>query len=233
MISVNHLSISYPSHSSILNDVSFSLENGESVALMGANGCGKTSLLLAMCGLLPFEGNITVGGISLSSGTRKKVQQKIGYIFQNPDEQLFCPTIREDIAFGLQNLGFPNAQIQAETEHWLDAFGLKACAERSALMLSGGEKRMASLAAVLSMSPEILLLDEPTSFLDRKARMQFEAVLQSLKQTKLIATHDTAFASRMCSRVILIRDGRVEADGPCVTLFHDAALMDKCGVDPL
>lgn len=233
MLKVTRLSITYPPSTLVLKDISFSIHPGESVAVIGANGSGKTSLLLALTGLLPASGCICLDDLELTSKTVKTFRQKIGFVFQNPDDQLFCSTIFDDIAFGLQNMGLSDDQIKTEVDECLSHFQLKDKAWHSARILSGGEKRLAALATVLVMKPEIIMLDEPTSFLDRNARLELEASLQSLKQTKLIVTHDIPFAARMCERVILLGKQQIIYDGPADNILYDRKKMNENGVDAL
>ncbi len=233
MLKVTSLSITYPPSTVVLKDISFSIQPGESVAVLGANGSGKTSLLLALTGLLPATGCICLDDLELTPKTIKSFRQKIGFVFQNPDDQLFCSTIFDDLAFGLQNMEMSDEQIKTEVDECLMHFQLKNKAGYSARILSGGEKRLAALATVIVMKPEIILLDEPTSFLDRNARLELETSLQSLDQTKIIVTHDIPFAAKMCKRVILLGKQHIVFDGPAKDILYDEKLMNENGVDAL
>ena len=232
ILNVRELTLRYPtSEKPVIDKISFDVEVDERVALIGANGAGKTTLMLSLVGIVPHTGVIEWKGIRLERKTAAQIRREIGFVFQTPDEQLFSPTIRDDLAFGLENMGCSEAEIREHVEEWLSRFKLEAFADRSAHALSGGEKRMAALAAVLCMSPKLLLLDEPTAFLDACSRRRLESALLDLPQARIISTHDIGFAYRMCSRAILLRDGHMVADGPCETLFRDRALMASCGAD--
>lgn len=233
MLKIEHLYIRYTPSVPVLQNISFSVQPGESVAIIGSNGSGKTSLLNAMTGLIPFEGNIELDDVKLSPKTYKKFRQCIGFVFQNPDDQMFCSTLYDDFAFGLQNMGLPEDEIEERVNKFLVKFCLKNKSNQCAQNLSGGEKRLAALGTVLVMKPQILLLDEPTSFLDRNARLQLESALNDLNQTKLIVTHDIHFASKMCRRVILLANHTIRADGKTCDILHNAELMHACGADAL
>ena len=233
MLTIEHLTICYSPSNPVLEDISFSAQPGESIAILGANGSGKTSLLLALTGLIPSEGTIELNDIHLSPKTLKQFRQNIGFVFQNPDDQMFCSTIYDDFAFGLQNMGLPENEIKERVDTCLDKFGLMSKSEYCAQNLSGGEKRLAALGTVLVMNPKLLLLDEPTSFLDRNARIQLETALQATDQTKLIVTHDIHFAARMCQRVILLGNHNIQADGLASELLHNAQLLNRFGVDAI
>ena len=233
MLTIEHLTICYSPSNPVLEDISFSAQPGESIAILGANGSGKTSLLLALTGLIPSEGTIELNDIHLSPKTLKQFRQNIGFVFQNPDDQMFCSTIYDDFAFGLQNMGLPENEIKERVDACLDKFGLMSKSEYCAQNLSGGEKRLAALGTVLVMNPKLLLLDEPTSFLDRNARIQLETALQATDQTKLIVTHDIHFAARMCQRVILLGNHKIQADGLASELLHNAQLLNRFGVDAI
>jgi len=222
LVRVENLAVSY--NSSItdaapraLDGVSFTIERGEKIALIGDNGAGKSTLLLALAGALPpCGGKIEIDGIPLRKDTLRAIRQKAGIVFQNPDDQFFMPTVEEDIAFGPRNFGIDEAALAARMDALLERLGISALRARPALELSGGEKRLTALAGVLIMEPELLLLDEPTSFLDLKARKKLTEILQQLPQAALIATHDLDFARSICTRVIVLEKGRISADKKCV-----------------
>jgi cobalt/nickel transport system ATP-binding protein len=195
IVKASNLTIEYPDKTRAIKNISFDIENGESVALIGENGSGKTTLLLALAGAIkPASGTIELGGAT-------------GMIFQNPDDQLFMPTIFDDAAFGVRNLGLePVKEIAENALAELNVLHLK---DRSPFKLSGGEKRMAAIATVLAMSPDIILFDEPTAFLDNKSRRALTKTLLKLPQTKIIATHDEAFASQVCGGKIVLAEGRI------------------------
>lgn len=233
VLEIENLEVSYPDGTCAVSGLSFALEQGESAALIGANGAGKTSLLLAVLGLLPFSGRIRICGTELTPKTAAALRQKAGLVFQNPDDQLFMPSVYEDLAFGLRNQGLPESEVAARVARWLSALRLAPLKNRTALKLSGGEKRMAALATVLVMEPAVMLLDEPTAFLDPKARRGLIHTLNGLTHTKLIATHDLAFAAQTCTRSLVLQNGRLAAEGPSRALLYDAEKMDACGVEAI
>ena len=233
ILDVKAVSFAYPDGTQGLSQVQFHLSPGERVALIGANGAGKTTLLLTLVGLLRAQGEITVDGLPLCDRNLPQIRQRVGMVFQNPDDQLFLPTVYQNVAFGLENMGLPAAEVQRRTEETLERLGIGALRDRQAQRLSGGEKRMAALATVLAMEPSILLLDEPTAFLDPKARRRLIQVMEQLDQTMLVATHDLTFALETCRRSLVLTDGAVFADGPSQTLLFDETLMENGGVEAI
>ena len=233
ILDVKELSFSYPDGTQGLRQVQFHLSPGERVALIGANGAGKTTLLLTLVGLLSGQGEITVDGLPLNEKNLSQIRQRMGMVFQNPDDQLFLPTVYQNVAFGLENMGLSGAEVQACTEKTLERLGISELRDRQSQRLSGGEKRMTALATVLAMEPEILLLDEPTAFLDPQARRRLIQVLDTLDQTMLVATHDLTFALETCKRSLVLTDGAVFADGPSKELLFDDHLMEAGGVEAI
>ena len=195
IIKALNISVMYPDKTLALDNVSFEVKKGASAALIGENGSGKTTLLLTLAGAIkPTAGAVETGGA-------------VGLIFQNPDDQLFMPTIFDDVAFGVRNAGL--APVKEITENALAELNILHLKNKSPFKLSGGEKRMAAIATVLAMRPEIILFDEPTAFLDNKSRRALTEVLLRLPQTKIIATHDSVFASKICGEEILLIDGKI------------------------
>lgn len=233
MLTVKELSVVYPDRTQALSKLTFTLPERENIALIGANGAGKTSLILSLVGVLASQGDIRVDGMLLERRTLKMVRSRIGVVFQNPDDQLFMPTIYEDIAFGLKNQGIAPAEIERRIEACLNLLQIVHLKGKTALKLSGGEKRMAALATVLVMNPSVMLFDEPTAFLDPKARRRLIQVLKSLPQSKLIATHDLKFAEQVCERSLLLKEGRIFADGRTKELLYDQVLMENCGLEAI
>lgn len=233
MLNIENLTITYPDKTRAVDGITLSAAAGESVALIGANGAGKTSLLLALVGVLPAEGRVEMDGVTLGPDTLRQIRQKAGLVFQDPDDQLFMPSLYEDLAFGLRNLGLPEETVRQRIDAVLDTLHIRHLQGRSTLKLSGGEKRMAALASVLVMQPALLLLDEPTAFLDPKARRGLIRTMQALPQTRLVATHDLTFAAQVCDRAVVLQNGKIAADGPARTLLYDEARMAACGVEAI
>lgn len=230
MLSVRELSVSYSESGRAVDGVSFELRGGENAALIGCNGAGKTTLLLALAGVLePSGGSVGVDGTQFGKKTRRDTRRRIGLVFQNPDDQLFMPSISDDVAFGPRNMGLTESEARRRAEDALRELGIAHLASRSPLRLSGGEKRLAAIATVLSMDPDYILLDEPTAFLDPRARRSLAEILSRLPQGKLIATHDIPFAQSLCGRVLLMKDGKLIADGGA-EILRDETLLEEAGL---
>ena len=234
MIDVERLTIRYPGGVDALREISFSVASGESVAIVGANGAGKSTLLQALAGIIPAaEGHIRVGGTELTKRTLTEIRSKLGLVFQNPDDQLFMPVLREDIAFGPRNYGVKEEEVQARVADTLKILHIEHLEDRSPLRMSGGEKRIAAIATVLCMRPSALLFDEPSAFLDPKTRRSLIRLLGQLKETRLIATHDLALAVDLCDRVLVLKNGQIVASGQPRVLLFDEGLMDECGLEAI
>lgn len=231
MLIINDLSVVYPDKTKAVDALTLTVDEGESVALIGANGAGKTSLIMAVVGVLPSDGEIIVDSMKLTKETVRLIRAQVGVVFQNPDDQLFMPTVYEDAAFGPRNLGVED--VEARVEKYLTMLQISHLSGKSAARLSGGEKRMAALASVLSMEPKLVLFDEPSAFLDPKARRNLIQTLNSLSHTKLVATHDLTFALETCKRAVLLKDGKVFADGSSSEILFNEKLMDACGVEAI
>lgn len=218
LLEFRDVSFTYDTRQKVLDGVSFSISEGEKVALLGLNGAGKSTLLLHTNGLLkPTEGRVLINGKDTGSKKNlREIRKEVGLVFQNPDDQLFMPTVWDDVAFGPQNMGLSREEVASRVEDALRATGTMALSGRSPMELSGGQKKSVSIATVLSMRPTLLVMDEPTSGLDREAVMQFEEIVKSLDQAFLISTHDEALARRLCSRVIYLEAGRVGYEGDWV-----------------
>ena len=232
-IEVEHLSHAYPQGRRTLDDVSFAVPAGESVGLVGPNGAGKTSLFLCLTGVLtPLAGAVRVSGLDVrDAGQRRQLPQRVGIVFQDSDDQLFCATVSDDVAFGPLNLGLPADEVRRRVAEALGRVGMTGAEERVPLRLSGGEKRRIALAGVLAMRPDLLLLDEPSMFLDPRGRRELIELLGGLGGTKLIASHDLELVVRTCPRVLLLDAGRIVADGLAATVLADAALMEAHGLE--
>lgn len=229
---VRDLRHTYPDGTPALRGVSFTLAPGEAVALVGANGAGKSTLLLYLSGcLVPPAGSLFVDGEAVTRASLGLVRGRAGMVFQEAEDQLFMPTVRDDAAFGPLNMGLDPAEALALADNALARVGAQHLAGRPGHRLSGGEKRLAALATVLSMNPHSLILDEPTADLDPGARRRFINLMRTFDLTRLVATHDLAMALEICPRALILRAGEIEADGPTETLFRDDALMERCGLE--
>ncbi len=226
MIVASNVSFSYPNGTPVLKEVSFCLEGGKKYALVGANGAGKSTLLSLLCALdLPDSGMITIGGITLGCATVQEVRSRVGMVFQNPDDQLFMPTVFDDIAFGLRNRGMAESMVQVKVKAMLDRMELTHLKDRPPYRLSGGEKRSVAIATALILEPQTLLMDEPTAFLDPRARRGFLSLMHSLQTGMLIATHDLDLAREHMDGVLILKNGSIFAQGG-TELFDDAQLME-------
>lgn len=222
----------YPNGFEALRGVSFQITHGEKVALVGSNGAGKSTLLLHSNGLLmPCEGDVVMGGITLTRKTLALVRQSVGLIFQDSDNQLFMPTVEDDVAFGPSNMGLQPEEIETRVVEALDAVGALSLRKSSPFQLSGGQKKRVAIATVLSMGPSILVMDEPTSNLDPQARRQIIDLISLFCHTTLIATHDMEMVLDLCARTIVMKDGVVVADGATRDVFNDLALLEDCGLE--
>jgi len=230
---VSSLSHRYACGRVALDDVTFAVEPGACVAIVGPNGAGKTTLFLRLCGVLAGKpGQVAVNGLDPAIPEhRKKLPEVVGVVFQNPDDQLFSPTVEEDVAFGPLNMGATAADAKVRVAEALSAVGLSDAGERVPFQLSGGEKRRAALAGVLAMRPSVLLLDEPSMFLDPRGRRELIGTIRALPGTKLIATHDLDLVLDTCPRVLVLDAGKLAADGPTATILANAELMEKHGLE--
>ena len=232
MIEVRELRFAYPDGRVALDGLTVRADAGESVGLIGPNGAGKTTLFLCLCGVLKTPpGSVRVAGLDPSDpAQRKQLPARVGIVFQDSDDQLFASTVGEDVAFGPLNLGLAPAEVRERVDESLKKVGMAGQDDRVPFHLSGGEKRRAAIAGVLAMHPEILLLDEPSMFLDPRGRRELIQLINALPGTKLIASHDLALVRDTCSRVIVLDAGRVVTEGG-IELLHDPKLMDEHGLE--
>ncbi len=214
LVRLRDVTYRYPDGRMALDAVSLEIQRGERVALLGANGAGKSTLLLQLNGILRGEGEIIIDGLSLRRDTLQRIRARVGMVFQDPNDQLFCPTVLEDVAFGPLYMGLDPVQAEARARRALSQVGAAQLADRMPQHLSLGERRRVAIATVLSMNPALLALDEPSAGLDPPGRDELTALLISLDQTLLIATHNLAFVRPLCTRAILLRAGRIAADVP-------------------
>jgi len=236
-VEVRDLSYRYPHNSAgvALDRISFSVGEEECIAVLGPNGAGKSTLMLNLNGLLPerlgSEPAIWIAGQPLIPGKIELIRQRVGLLFQDPDDQLISATVFEDVAFGPQQLGVKGPILESLVEHCLGLVGLRGFGSREPHRLSHGEKRRVCLAGVLACKPTVLLLDEPTSDLDPRGRREFKVLLQSLPGAKIIATHDLELVVDLCSRVLILDEGKLVAEGPTVTLLSNEPLMLAHGLE--
>lgn len=226
------LHYSYPEGTAALKGVSFRIAHGESVAFVGENGAGKSTLLLHLNGyLFSSQGALKIGDHSLTKKNLHAVRRSVGMVFQNPDDQLFMPTVFDDVAFGPLNLGLSHDEVQRSVQDALATVGVAHLAKRPPYKLSQGEKRAASIATVLACLPDILVMDEPTSSLDPRSRRRLIELLKTFRHTKIIATHDLDMALDLCERTIVLHQGRVSADGRTEDILSDEKLLSASSLE--
>jgi cobalt/nickel transport system ATP-binding protein len=225
---VEDLAFAYPDGHQALFGVDLRVGQGERVALLGPNGAGKTTLVLHLNGILRGgRGRVSVAGLPVDRAHLQEIRRRVGVVFQDPDDQLFMPTVGEDVAFGPRNLGLPEPEVAARVAAALQQVGMADCAGRPPHHLSFGQRRRVAVATVLSMHPEVLVLDEPSSNLDPAGRRELAEVLESLPVTMLMVTHDLPYALQLCPRSVVLDGGIVVADGPTRELLADAELLAR------
>jgi cobalt/nickel transport system ATP-binding protein len=231
VLCVENLSFSYPDGHTALRDVSLTLCAGEKAALVGPNGAGKSTLMLHLNGILAGEGRIHVGGLPLEKANLPFIRALVGLVFQNPDDQLFSPTVYEDVAFGPLHMGLPEEQIRLRVEAALKQVRMQAYSGRLSHHLSVGEKKRIAIATVLSMDPQVLALDEPTAGLDPRARRALMHLLHEMPISMLVSTHDLAMVQEVIPRMIIMDEGRIVADGPTARLLQEKELLEAHGLE--
>jgi len=231
VLRIEDLSYAYPDGHRALEGVSLKLCTGEKVALVGPNGAGKSTLMLHLNGILSGEGRITVGGLALERANLPLVRALVGLVFQNPDDQLFSPTVFEDVAFGPLHMGLPEAEVRERVASALERVRMQAYAGRLSHHLSVGEKKRIAIATVLSMDPQLLVLDEPSAGLDPRARRGLINLLRSMPISMLVSTHDLALVGEVFPRMVIMDEGRIVADGPTQQLLADARLLEAHGLE--
>jgi len=232
-VEIEHLSFNYPDGTPALFDVSLQVAGGERVALVGPNGAGKSTLLLHLNGILQGEGAITVAGERLTDTSLKRIRALVGVVFQNPDDQLFSPTVFEDVAYGPVYQGLSAEEVKARVAAALGAVHMEGYEQRPSYHLSVGEKKRIAIATTLSMQPEVLAMDEPSAGLDPRARRALINLLRELPQTMLVATHDLALARELLPRMVVMNHGKIVADGATADLLKDEALLVANGLEPI
>lgn len=231
-VEANELHHVYPDGTAAVRGVTFRITHGESVAIVGENGAGKSTLLLHLNGyLVPTSGAVRIGGYPLNRETLPAIRRTVGMVFQDPDDQLFMPTVAEDVGFGPLNLGLSPDDVASRVSRALARVGAEHLAERPPYHLSGGEKRAVAIATVLAMEPSILVMDEPSSGLDPRARRRLLGLLEGFAHTRIVATHDLDLAAQLCERTIVMSGGRVLADRRTAEVFRDDTLLAAGGLE--
>lgn len=226
MLEFRNVSFSYEPGTPVLDNLSFHIRKGETVGLIGANGAGKSTIMKLMLGLLPAQGEILVDGMPVTKQNLPPIRQKIGFVLQDSDNQMFMPTVYEDMIFGPRNYGLSREEADARVDRVLRELGLENLKHRHNHKISGGEKRMAAIATILAMEPEMIVMDEPSTALDPVNRRRVISTINSRKETKLIASHDLDMILDTCQRVVLLNHGRIVADGEAETILRDQALLE-------
>jgi len=231
IVDIYNLSFSYPNDKQVLKEIDFSVTRGEVLGIIGPNGAGKSTLLFHLNGLYKGTGRVTILGMESTKPNLRKIRAKVGLVFQDPNDQLFMPTVRDDIAFGPINMKMTREEIEKRITRVMRHMNLEGYEELSSSQLSAGEKKRVALATVLVMEPEILVLDEPTASLDPGQRRSLIRVLRDLDKTMIIATHDLELVLELCSRVLLLDHGTIRADGPCRDVLSDQRVLEKSSLE--
>lgn len=222
----------YPGGNKAIDGITFHISHGEAVGIVGANGAGKSTLLMLLMGLLfPDSGSICVGDVTLTPKTLPLIRRHLGMILQNPDDQLFMPTVYEDVAFGPRNMKLDEKEVDHCVQQALELMGISHLSNRPPYRLSGGEKRAAAIAAVMAMSPDLLIMDEPTAHLDPRARRRIMEIIKGFEHTRIIASHDMDMILELCPRTIVLRSGRVAADGETKAILTNQQLLEDCDLE--
>ncbi|MDP2711877.1 MAG: ABC transporter ATP-binding protein [Solirubrobacteraceae bacterium] len=215
----------YPGHEEALRGIDLRVEHGERVALLGPNGAGKTTLMMHLNGLMIGDGELEVAGLRVAKDTLTALRARVGVVFQDPDDQLFMPTVREDVAFGPLNMGLEREAVQHRVADALSRVRMAHVVDRAPYQLSMGERRRVAIATVLAMDPTLLVLDEPSANLDPRARRELLEVLETIDRTMLVTTHDLPLAAELCERAVILAGGRIVGDGPCHEILADDELL--------
>jgi cobalt/nickel transport system ATP-binding protein len=231
-LEVRNLHFSYPDGHEAVKNISFTIHHGESVGIIGANGAGKSTLLMLLMGVLfPDDGEVLVGDVHVTKKTLPMIRQRLGMVFQDPDDQLFMTTVYDDVAFGPRNYKLDEKEVESRVAKALELVGITHLKDRAPFKLSGGEKRSAAIASVLSMQPDVLIMDDPTSALDPKSRRRVMGLLKSFEHTKIITSHDLDMVFETCKRIIVIKEGEIAADGTTAEILPNVELLDDCGLE--
>lgn len=227
MIEFRNVHFAYDADRPVLKDICLTVEKGEALGIIGANGTGKSTLMKLLLGLLPFEGSITVDGLSVEKKNLAQIRRKLGYVLQDSDNQMFMPTVFEDMVFAPRNYGLSAEEAEAKVDAVLEKLNLTELKHRYNHKISGGEKRMAAIATVLTMEPEVIIMDEPSIALDPYNRRAVIRAINEMDMTKIIVSHDLDMVLETCSRVVLMNGGRIVADGPADTILRDKTLLES------
>lgn len=230
IIEIEDLNFSYPDNQEALKAVNLTVCEGETVALIGPNGAGKSTLILHLNGILRSDGRVKVLGQPITDSNLREIRSKVGLVFQNPDDQLFSPTVFDDVAFGLISLGYPEDKIRQSVARALDWVGMTGYEKRSPHHLSLGERKRVAIATVLSMDAEILVIDEPTSSLDPRGKWALIDLLKRLPVAKIIASHDLELVQALCQRTVILDRGRIIADDKTERVLADMELLGEHGL---
>ncbi|HSL34212.1 MAG TPA: ATP-binding cassette domain-containing protein [Candidatus Limnocylindrales bacterium] len=231
-VQVEHLHFCYPDGFEALKGVDLSIAAGEKVAIVGPNGAGKSTLLLHLNGIFePAHGVVRIGADVVDRSSVRRIRAKVGLVFQDPDDQLFSPTVFEDVAFGPLHMGIPEVEIHDRVERALAAVGMAGFGRRMPHRMSLGQRKRVALATVLSMDPEVLVFDEPSAGLDPRGRRELIGVLRGLPQTLLVSTHDMRLVAEVFPRIVVMDDGRIAADGPTLAILNDDRLLEAHGLE--
>jgi len=230
-IEIDRLSYSYPDGHQALHEVSLMISPGEKVALVGPNGAGKSTLILHLNGILTGQGNVCVAGLQVDDKNVRIIRARVGLVFQSPDDQLFSPTVFDDVAYGPIYQGLPEVEVRGRVEDALEVVGMGGYVRRVSHHLSMGEKKRISIATVLSMNPEVLVLDEPTAGLDPRSRRSLINLLRELPLTMLVSTHDMAMVRELFPRMIVMDKGQIVADGATLVLMEDGEMLNEHGLE--
>jgi len=230
LLRIDNLSYTYPDGQQALKDINLTVYKGDSLALEGANGAGKSTLILHFNGIIRSDGNVRFMGEPIDEKNLKRVRSRVGLIFQNPDDQLFSPTVFDDVAFGPINMGYDETEVRESVANALKLVGMSGFEKRSPHHLSIGEKKRIAIATVLAMSPDLLVIDEPSSSLDPKGKWDFIDFLKHLSWTKIIVSHDLELVESLCSRMVIMEKGCIVADGLTADMLYDRKLLVKYGL---
>lgn len=231
MIEVKNVSYSYDSGNEVLHDISFTAGKGERIGLIGANGAGKSTLMKAMLGLIPFSGTIRLFGTEVRKDTLSEIRSRTGYVLQNSDHQMFMPKVYDDMMFAPRNYGLSEEETEQRIDRVLKQLNIEDLKYRYNHKISGGEKKMASIAVILVMEPELIIMDEPTASLDPRNRRKVINAVNNLDAGRIITSHDLDMIRETCDRVILLNEGRIEADGKAPEILSDKELLERCGLE--